>query len=151
MANHHMAQDPSRLKIWTSSQFLGRQLSRLKMGQSYYAIVVSTVNAISLISLAFHVEFWILIAFFPGLIVATLWIGYYLDKHNITAEDSLKSIEMSNRFLNVGDVKTQEFQLLQTEILLEALQALQGNRAVDGNLLRQKYEAYVKKWKSSDA
>ncbi|OLS15629.1 MAG: hypothetical protein RBG13Loki_0728 [Promethearchaeota archaeon CR_4] len=146
-----MARSSSRLKMWTSSQFLGRQLSRLKMGQSYYAIIVSTVNAISLISLAYHVEFWVLVAFFPCLILATLWIGYYLDVHNITAEDSLKSIEMSNRFLNTGDVKAQEFQLLQTEILLEALQSIQSNHTLDLNLLRQKYEAYVKKWKSPDA
>ncbi|GAG74366.1 unnamed protein product, partial [marine sediment metagenome] len=41
-----------------SAHFIGRQLSRLKLGQSYYAIVVSSVSAISLISLAFEITIW---------------------------------------------------------------------------------------------
>ena len=41
-----------------SSPFLGLQLSRLKMGQSYYAIIMSTVNASSLVSLAFALSIW---------------------------------------------------------------------------------------------
>jgi hypothetical protein len=141
----------SRLKKWTRSQFLGRQLSRLRNAQTYYAIIVSTINAISLISLAFHVEFWVLLALFPVLLGATLWVGLYMDTHGIIAQDSLKTAEMANRFLNTGDVKAQEFQLLQTEILLEALQALQDKRSIDATALRQKYETYLKKWKSPES
>ncbi len=89
-----------------------------------------------------------LIALFPVLLVATLWLGFYMDKHNIIAQDSLKTADMANRFLNTGDVKAQEFQLLQTEILLEALQALQDKRPIDAAALRQKYETYMQKWKS---
>ncbi len=140
----------SRLKRWTRSQFLGRQLSRLRNAQTYYAIVVSSINAISLISLAFHVEFWMLVILFPILIGVTLWLGFYMDTHNIIAQDSLKTADMANRYLNTGDVKAQEFQLLQTEILLDALQALQDKRPIDAAVLRQKYETYIKKWKSPD-
>lgn len=140
----------SRLKRWTRSQFLGRQLSRLRNAQTYYAIVVSSINAISLISLAFHVEFWMLVMLFPILIGVTLWLGFYMDTHNIIAQDSLKTADMANRYLNTGDVKAQEFQLLQTEILLDALQALQDKRPIDAVVLRQKYETYIKKWKSPD-
>ncbi len=138
----------SLLKRWTRSQFLGTQLSRLRNAQTYYAIIVSTINAISLISLAFHVEFWMLVALFPVLLFVTLWLGYYMDKHNIIAQDSLKTADMANRYLNTGDVKAQEFQLLQTEILLDALTALQDKRPIDAGVLRQKYETYMKKWKS---
>ncbi len=138
----------SLLKRWTRSQFLGTQLSRLRNAQTYYAIIVSTINAISLISLAYHVEFWMLVALFPVLLFVTLWLGYYMDKHNIIAQDSLKTADMANRYLNTGDVKAQEFQLLQTEILLEALQAIQDKHPIDIVALRQKYETYMKKWKS---
>ncbi len=140
----------SRFKKWTRAQFLGRQLSRLRNAQVYYAIIMSTINAISLISLAFHVEFWVLVVLFPFIIGATLWVGFYMDKHDIITQDSLKTADMANRFLNTGDVKAQEFQLLQTEILLDALQALQDKRPIDAAALRQKYETYIQKWKSPD-
>ena len=106
-----------------SSPFLGRQLSRLKMGQSYYAIIMSTVNAISLVSLAFALSIWYLILAFPILLLLTFGIGFYLDKYDIKTEDALKSNEMINRFLNTGDIKSQDFQLLQTNIILKALKA----------------------------
>ncbi len=141
----------SKFKRWTRSKFLGTQLSRLRNAQAYYAIIVSTINAISLISLAFHVEFWVLLVLFPFLLGATLWVGLYMDTHNIIAQDSLKTADMASRFLNTGDVKAQEFQLLQTEILLEALQALQDKRQVDATALRQKYENYVQKWRSPES
>ena len=38
------------------SKFIGQQFSRLKMGQTYYSIIVSTINAISLITLAFQLN-----------------------------------------------------------------------------------------------
>ena len=139
-----------RLKQLKNSQFLGRQLSRVKMGQSYYAILMSTVNAISLISLAFHVDLVVLAILFPALILVALGIGYYMDKYNITVEDALKSSEMVNRFINVGDIKGQEFSMFQTEIVLEALQAMQEGKPVNVAALREKYDQYLKKWKSPD-
>lgn len=61
--------------------------------------------------------------------------------------DSLKSNEMVHRFLNTGDLKTQEFQMLQTEILIGALQTIQQGKEYDFQNIRQKYDAYFQKWK----
>jgi len=127
-----------------SSRFLGKQLSRLKMGQSYYAIITSTINAVALVSLAFEVGLMILIFIFPLLIFTTFLVGYYLDVRNINSMDSLKSNEMAHRFLNTGDLKSQEFQLMQTKIIIEAI--IKGKQ-FDVNKLKSKYEEYVNKWK----
>ena len=131
-----------------SAHFIGRQLSRLKLGQSYYAIVVSSVSAISLISLAFEITIWLLIFVFPILLLSTFVIGYFMDIYNINTMDKLKSNEIGNRYLSTSDIKGQEFQLLQTEIVLEALKAIQEKRQLDPKDLLKKYDLYFRKWKS---
>jgi len=131
-----------------SAHFIGRQLSRLKLGQSYYAIAVSSVSAISLISLAFEISFWMLIVIFPVLLLGTFVIGYFMDIYNINTMDKLKANEIGNRFLTTSDLKNQEFQLLQTEIVLEALKAIQEERQLDPQDLLKKYDLYFRKWKS---
>lgn len=62
--------------------------------------------------------------------------------------DMLKHNELTNRYLTTSDIKTQEFQLLQTEIILEAVSAIQEDRKLDPKKLLEKYEAYYKKWRS---
>jgi len=131
-----------------SAHFIGRQLSRLKLGQSYYAIVVSSVSAISLISLAFEITFWMLILAFPILLLSTFIIGYFMDIYNINTMDKLKANEIGNRYLTTSDIKSQEFQLLQTEIVLEALKAIQEESRLDPKELLKKYDLYFRKWKS---
>jgi len=131
-----------------SAHFIGRQLSRLKLGQSYYAIVVSSVSAISLISLAFEITIWLLIFIFPILLLSTFIIGYFMDIYNINTMDKLKANEIGNRYLTTSDIKGQEFQLLQTEIVLEALKAIQEERELDPKDLLKKYDLYFRKWKS---
>lgn len=138
------------IKKVKTAQFIGKQLSRLKMGQSYYSIAVSTVSAISLISLAFRITFWMLIIVFPFLLLGAFIIGYFLDIYNINTMDTLKSNEISHRFLTTSDMKTQEFQLLQTEIILEAIKAIQEKKKLDPNDLLKKYDNYYRKWKSPD-
>jgi uncharacterized BrkB/YihY/UPF0761 family membrane protein len=138
------------IKRVKTAQFIGRQLSRLKMGQSYYSIAVSTVSAISLISLAFKITFWMLMAIFPILLIGAFVIGYFLDIYNINTMDTLKSNEISHRFLTTADIKNQEFQLLQTEIILDAIQAIQDNKKLDPEDLLKKYRNYYEKWKSPD-
>lgn len=139
--------DKMKLKTITSSSFLGRQLSRLKMGQSYYAILTSTISAISLVSLAFQFNIWIIVLIFPFLLLITFGIGYYLDVRNINSMDSLKSNEMTHRFLNTGDLKSQEFQMMQTAILVEAI--TKGNE-FDPNVILERYKEYRNKWKSPE-
>jgi len=136
------------IKRVKSAYFIGRQLSRLKMGQSYYTIAVSTVSAISLISLAFEISFWMLIIFFPILLLGTFLIGYFMDIYNINTMDKLKANEIGNRFLTTSDFKSQEFLILQTEIFLEAMKAIQEDRQLDPKDLLKKYDLYFKKWKS---
>lgn len=131
-----------------SAHFIGRQLSRLKLGQSYYAIVVSSVSAISLISLAFDITIWMLILIFPILLLGTFIIGYFMDIYNINTMDSLKANEISHRYLTTSDMKGQEFQLLQTEIVLEALKAIQEESQLDPKELLKKYDLYFRKWKA---
>ena len=131
-----------------SAHFIGRQLSRLKLGQSYYAIVVSSVSAISLISLAFEITIWMLILAFPIMLLGTFIIGYFMDIYNINTMDSLKANEIGHRYLTTSDMKGQEFQLLQTEIVLEALKAIQEERQLDPKDLLKKYDLYFRKWKS---
>ena len=135
-----------------SSPFMGRQLSRLKLGQSYYAIIISTVNAISLVSLAFSLSAWYMILTFPLLLMGAFGIGLYLDKYNITSEDALKSNEMINRYLNTGDIKNQEFQLLQTTILLQSLKAWSRKDEFDAEKeLEDAYHQYLDKWNPNRA
>ncbi|MBY9017352.1 MAG: hypothetical protein KGD66_00830 [Candidatus Lokiarchaeota archaeon] len=136
------------IKRVRSANFIGRQLSRLKLGQSYYSIAVSTVSAISLISLAFDITIWMLIIVFPILLLSTFIIGYFMDIYNINTMDRLKADEVGNRYLTTGDLKNQEFQLLQTEIVLEALKAMQEDHKLDPGDLLKKYDLYFRKWKS---
>ena len=138
------------IKRVRTAQFIGKQLSRLKMGQSYYSIAVSTVSAISLISLAFRITFWMLIIVFPILLFGAFIIGYFLDIYNINTMDILKSNEITHRFLTTADIKSQEFQLLQTEIILDAIKAIQENKKLDPTDLLNKYDNYYRKWKSPD-
>ncbi len=136
------------IKRVKSAHFIGRQLSRLKLGQSYYAIIVSSVSAISLISLAFDITIWMLILMFPILLLGSFIIGYFMDIYNINTMDSLKANEIGHRYLTTSDIKGQEFQLLQTEIVLEALKAIQEERQLDPKDLLKKYDLYFRKWKS---
>ncbi len=71
-----------------------------------------------------------------------------MDIYNINTMDKLKSDEVGNRYLTTGDLKSQEFQLLQTEIVLEALKAMQQDRQLDPKDLLKKYDVYFRKWKS---
>ena len=132
-----------------SSKFIGQQLSRLRMGQSYYSLFIASLNAVMLVKIAYPlIEVEILIAIIPFLLLATVFLGYFLDRHNINSLDTLKSNEMAHRFLNTGDFKSQEFQLLQTKILLEALNSLKEGKNIEFGEIEEKYNNYVKKWKS---
>lgn len=64
--------------------------------------------------------------------------------------DTLKSNEIAQRFLTTSDLKNQEFQLLQTEILLEAVKAINDGKQLEPRKLLEKYEDYYEKWKSPE-
>jgi len=71
-----------------------------------------------------------------------------MDIYNINTMDKLKANEIGNRYLTTSDIKSQEFQLLQTEIVLEALKAIQEESRLDPKELLKKYDLYFRKWKS---
>ncbi|MHA1721107.1 MAG: hypothetical protein ACTSWX_04385 [Promethearchaeota archaeon] len=132
-----------------SSKFVGQQLSRLRMGQSYYSLFIASINAVMLVKIAYPmIQVEVILAIVPFLLLATLFIGYFLDRHNINSMDTLKSNEMAHRFLNTGDFKNQEFQLMQTKLLLEAINSIKDGKAIKISEIEEKYKNYVKKWKS---
>ncbi len=83
---------------------------------------------------------------FPMFLLFAFIIGLYLDRKNINTMDQLKSMEMSHRFLNTADIKSQEFQLIQTEMILQGLKAIQEGKPFDILELHKKFEEYRNKW-----
>lgn len=133
-----------RIKV---SQFIGRQLSRLKAGQTYYMIGVSTMTALGIINLAFpRIDTWIIILLFPFLLFGAFIIGYIMDKSNVTTMDYHKSIEMTQRYLTILDHKNNDFRILQMEVLYDWFNSFQENKPVDPDILKEKYDEFLKKW-----
>ena len=136
-----------KIKKISLSQFIGRQLSRLRAGQSYYAIVVSTISALALASLAFpEINILLLIVLFPCILFGAFLLGYTMDKSNVTALDHRKTIEMYARYLNTSDFKNNDFRILQMEIMFEWLKSIQENKPLDFDILKEKYKKFLKKW-----
>ena len=129
-----------------SSGFIGKQLSRLKMGQTYYAIAVSTISTISLIVIAFEFEIWILLMLFPILLFSAFLVGYYMDKKDIITKDILRTNNMYYRYLSTSDFKLQEFQLLLVRSILKSFQDIKDNKNINMNYLMEEYEKYRKNW-----
>jgi len=130
-----------------SSDFIGTQLSRFKMGQSYYAVIVSTINAVSLVTIAFAFEIWVLMLLFPSLLIGVFFIGYYMDKRNIFAKDVIKGNEMSYKFLLTSDYKLQDFNMVMTRAMLEVFTKISKNEPVDIDaFIKERYDEYVKRW-----
>ncbi len=135
------------MKKSSIKNFIGRQLSRLRLGQTYYSIIITTVGTISLVSLAFHIDFSVLIILFPIILFGAFLIGMLLDNSDISSLDYRKTNEMSSRFMNTTDRKNFEFQSLQTEIIVEALKNNRKNKEVDfEDILKQKKIDFYKKW-----
>ena len=140
---------PFALKRFKNSKFIGQQLSRFRMAMGYYSMLVSTISAMMLVKTAYpSIEIEWIILFSPIPLLITLVIGYYMDRYNINTMDSMKSIEMTHRFLNTGDIKSQEFQIIQTQMILKALQSMKEGKDFDSAELEEKYHEYLKKWTS---
>ena len=137
-------------KIRTSN-FIGKQLSRFKMGMSYYTLAMSTITAAMLLKTNYDIQLEWIIAILPLLFIATIFLGYLLDTLNINTQDLRKSNEMTHRFLLKSDLKSQEFQLMQTRFLVEALQAMKEGKTIDSSVLDEKYAQYQKDWNAPSA
>ena len=137
----------NKLKKIKISYFIGRQLSRLKFGQSYYSIVMSTLTALSLVSLAFpEVSIMFLIVIFPAILFGTFLIGLFLDKSNIISTDTIKTVEMTHRYLNVADFKNNDFRILMMKTMFEWMKSIQDNKPMNYDNLKEEYDKFLKKW-----
>ena len=133
------------------SSFIGKQLTRFKLGMSYYTLLMSTISAAMLFKQTYgFVELEIIIAIIPFLILFTILIGYILDKSNINSQESLKANEMTHRFLLTSDLKGQAFQLMQTKALIKALEDMKNGKSLNLENIDSEYKKYMKQWMSPD-
>lgn len=117
-------------------KWIGRQLSRIKAGQLYIMIILTAINALSLISLSFQIKAAWTMIFLPILILVTLLVGYLLDHAGIFSEDSNKSIEMTYRFLTIGERRNFDF-------LKTMAKAIAPDKA---DIIDKEYDNYIKRW-----
>jgi hypothetical protein len=123
--------------------FFGRQLSRLRLGQGYYQLIISTISAISLLSLAYKLTIELMIILFPVFFVGSFFLGYLLDRMNISAIDYRKTAEISGRFLNNLDLKNFDMRMIQVEANARAIQDPAFNV---GKFMEEKKAEFRKKW-----
>ena len=129
------------------SQFIGRQLSRLKLGQNYYMIIMSTVSTFSLVSFAFPgINILIIIIIFPLILVGTFFLGYLLDKSNVTTMDIIKTVEIQNRYLNTVDYKNNEFRMFQMKSLFRWMKDIQEKKPISFEETEKDLKEFNKKW-----
>ena len=136
------------LKRFKNPSFLGRQLSRLKLGQSYYVLVTATMTAFSLLKLAFpSLDILLLILLFPFILLGTFFIGYYLDINDINTNVSLKADEMAHRYRSTSDKKNQDFHIL----LMKLHAKMHGKDTEFNTYIDTEYSEYIRKWTSDDS
>jgi len=70
------------------SQFVGRQLSRLKMGLIYFTIGMSSFTTIGVLKMALpEINFWVIVLFVFGIFLGALLLGDIMAKININVMD----------------------------------------------------------------
>ena len=130
-----------------TSQFVGRQMSRLKAGLAFIMIFVATMTSIGVMKMAFpDINTWILLLLFPFVIIGAFFIGYVLDIWNVTSADQRKTFEMAHRYLNNYDLKSIEFNIILIRSIFEWMQDIQKGKPIDSNKLEEEYKKYIKKW-----
>ena len=123
--------------------FFGRQLSRLRLGQGYYQLIISTISAISLVSLAYSVTIELAVILFPVFFIGSFFLGYLLDRMNISAIDYRKTAEISGRFLNNLDLKNYDMRMIQIEA---NARAIQDENFDVSEFLEEKKKEFFDKW-----
>lgn len=135
------------MKKISLSQFIGRQLSRLRAGQTYYAIVVSTITALGIVNLAFpQIDTLMLILLFPAILFGAFIIGYFMDKSNVNTMEHRKTIEMTHRYLTIADFKNNEFRMIMMKAMFCWLKSIQENKSLDFSEIEENYKKFLKKW-----
>ncbi len=133
------------------SGFIGRQLSRLKMGLIYYAMGMSSITAIGILKIAFpQISIWMFILLIPFILFGAFLIGYIMDKSDIVAIDQQKTIEMAHRYLNINDFKSNEFRIVLMKAIFKWMESIQKGEPIDFKDLDTEYKKFVKKWDSPE-
>ena len=130
------------------SQFIGRQLSRLKIGQGYYAMGMSSIATIGILKIAFpQISIWsFLWILIPIMFGGTFALGYIMDKSNVITMDYNKSIEMTQRYLTKLDLKVIDFQTVQMKCFFEWFKAIQDNKPLDFEIFEKEYKKFLKRY-----
>ena len=130
------------------SRFIGKQLSRLKAGQSYYMIIISTITALGVLKVAFpDIEGWIIFALFPVALFGAFVLGYIMDKSNVVAMDHIKSVEMSYRYLSLADFKLFGFYKVMMKTMFKSIKAVQAGEPFDFDTeFDKEFKKYIKEW-----
>jgi hypothetical protein len=132
------------------SNFIGRQLSRLKMGQSYYMIVVSTITALGIVKLVWaSMPNWMLFTLFPIALFGAFFLGYLMDKSNVTALDHRKTLDMQARYVNVADLKSYEFWMVVMNVFFKWMTSIQDGKPLDRDEIEKEYHKFLKRWQPS--
>lgn len=140
---------PRKKKL--TSNFIGKQISRFKLAMSYLTLAMTSITALMLVKSEYEIQIEYILAFVPLLVLLTIFAGYLLDKWNISTQDQRKSNEMTHRFLLTSDMKSQQFALTQTKMLLMGLKGIKEGEEIDIDGIMATYENYLKKWSSPDS
>ena len=134
----------NKMKI---SNFIGRQFSRLKMGMSYILLIVSTITAMSLINLAFpEIDTWMIFMLFPFVIFGSVFLGYIMDKTNVSVIDTMKTLDMTARFINVADLKSYEFWRVNMIFTFKLVKSIMDGKEISFDEWENEYQKFIKKW-----
>jgi len=134
-----------------TSNFIGRQISRFKLGMSYLTLAMTSITALMMVKNVYpNIQLEWIIFLVPFLILGTIMVGYLLDKWNISTQDQRKSNEMTHRFLLTSDMKSQQFALTQTKMLLMGLKSIKEEKNLDIEAIMASYGDYLNKWKFPD-
>ncbi len=129
------------------SLFVGRQLSRFKLAISYITLAMTFITAAMTTKSNYpQIEFEWILAVTPVVILLTLLMGYFLDRFNISTQDQRKSNEMTHRYLLTSDLKSQDYQLTQTKMLLMGLKNIQSDQEINVEEIMEIYKEYKQRW-----
>ena len=132
------------------SQFIGRQLSRMKMGMSYVILFTSTITAISVLNIAFpEIATWLIVMMFPVAIFGSVFLGYIIDKGNIAVIDTMKTLDMTARFVNKADLKSYEFWHVLMNVFFEWMTSIQEGKPLKKDEMNKEYLKFLKRWSPS--
>lgn len=133
------------------SRFIGINLNRLKLGLTYYSMIMSTLGTMGIIKLALpNLDFIYLLIIFPFMLFGCFLIGLFFDKKGITTNEYRKGIEMYNREFTLLDIKNMLFQKEMFNAWIKALSDFQNGIPIDLNYLNNSYEKYKQNWKNKN-